>query len=63
MTEGDLSALVKKWHAAQLREAQLREQIRAAVVLACDDGSLSEAGAARITGVDRMTIRSWRGKR
>lgn len=63
MTEGDLGALAKRWHAAQLREAQLREEVRAAVVLACDDGSISEAAAARLAGVDRMTIRSWRGKR
>jgi|688.fasta_scaffold03440_36 hypothetical protein len=63
MTESDLAGLVKRWHAAQIREAQLREEVRAAVVLGCDDGSLTEAGAARITGVDRMTVRSWRGKR
>jgi len=63
MTEGELTGLVKRWHAAQIREAALREEARAAIVLACDDGSFSEAEAARIVGVDRMTIRAWRGKR
>ncbi len=63
MTERDLAALAKRWHGAQVREAQLREEVRAAVVLACDDGSLTEGAAARVIGVDRMTIRAWRGKR
>lgn len=63
MTEGELEALAKRWQTAQIREAQLREEVRAAVVLACDEGRISEAAAARIAGVDRMTIRSWRGKR
>lgn len=63
MTEGDLAALVKRWQTAQVREAQLREEVREAIVLACDDGSITEAAAARLAGVDRMTIRAWRGKR
>jgi DNA invertase Pin-like site-specific DNA recombinase len=39
------------------------EEVRQAVLAALRDGSVSEHEAARVTGVDRMTIRAWLGKR
>ena len=43
--------------------ARARAEARAAVVVSVTLGGMSEAEAARAAGVDRMTVRSWLGKR
>ena len=58
----DLATLGRKWAKARERERDLAEQTYAAIVAACDAG-LPEAEAARVAGVDRMTVRRARGKR
>jgi DNA invertase Pin-like site-specific DNA recombinase len=56
-----LEAVGKRWNAARSRErelaAELYEAIREAV-----EGGMSEAEAARVAGVDRMTVRRALGK-
>ena len=51
----------KRWAAARVKEralaAELYEAIREAV-----EGGMSEAEAARVAGVDRMTVRRALGK-
>lgn len=42
---------------------EVRREARAAVVVSVTLGGMSEAEAARAAGVDRMTVRSWLGKR
>jgi hypothetical protein len=42
---------------------RVRREARAAVVVSVTLGNMSEAEAARAAGVDRMTVRSWLGKR
>lgn len=54
------SALV--WRAARDAEVDLRQQLAAAIIAAVEDG-MSESEAARLAGVDRMTVRSYLGKR
>lgn len=46
------------------REAFEAAQVdaRAAAVAAADAGEMSEHALARLLGVERMTIRAWRGK-
>ncbi len=56
-----LDILVRAWTSARNTEIELRGKVRAAVVEACDNG-LSEIRAAHLVGVDRQTIRAWRGK-
>lgn len=41
----------------------LRVQIKADVLDAVQNRGVEEAVAARVFGVDRMTVRSWLGKR
>jgi len=57
-----LEAAGKRWNAARKKErelaAELYEAIREAVA-----GGMSEAEAARVAGVDRMTVRRALGKR
>ncbi len=52
----------RRWNAARDRErvlaAELYDAIREAV-----DGGMTEAEAARVAGVDRMTVRRALGKR
>lgn len=50
------------WRAARDAEIDLRQQLCAAVVSAVA-GGMSESEASRLAGVDRMTVRSWLGKR
>jgi len=56
-----LEAAGKRWNAARQKEralaAELYEAIREAV-----EGGMSEAQAARVAGVDRMTVRRALGK-
>lgn len=56
-----LDMIVREWMAARQRESELRAKVRAAVVAACDSG-MSESAAAHAAGVDRQTVRAWRGK-
>jgi hypothetical protein len=56
-----LDILVRAWNSARETETGLRKQVRDAIVFACDSG-LSEVKAAHLAGVDRQTIRAWRGK-
>ncbi len=57
-----LEAVGKRWNAAREKEralaAELYEAIREAV-----KGGMTEVEAARIAGVDRMTVRRALGKR
>jgi DNA invertase Pin-like site-specific DNA recombinase len=57
-----LEAVGKRWQRARVREralaAELYDAIREAV-----DGGMSEHEAARVAGVDRMTVRRALGKR
>ncbi|ORA24879.1 hypothetical protein [Mycobacterium aquaticum] len=51
--------------AAAYREAKAaveRAEARAKALVVADDGTRSEAKLASLLGVDRMTIRRWRGK-
>ena len=52
----------KRLRAAQRRYTQARQAMHDTVIQAIADGQ-TEAGVARILGVDRMTIRAWQGKR
>ena len=56
-----LDILVRSWVSARDTENQLRKRVRDSIVAACEAG-LSEVKAAHIAGVDRATIRAWRGK-
>lgn len=57
-----LLAIAKKWHAARDRERVLAADLYAAIRLAVNEG-MSESEAARVAGVDRMTVRRALGKR
>lgn len=51
----------RRWHQRRDDTQQARDALAQAVRDAIADG-MSEAEAARITGVTRMTIRAWIGK-
>ena len=57
-----LLAIAKIWHAARDRERLLAAELYAAIRLAVNEG-MSESEAARVAGVDRMTVRRALGKR
>jgi len=61
-TLADLSEHGVVHAAARAAADETRAVLRAAVSRAVE-GGLSEAEAARAAGVDRMTVRSWLGKR
>lgn len=61
MTMEHLDMLAREWQAHRDRELVARQRVRDAVIAACDAG-LSEVKAAHIVGVDRQTVRAWRGK-
>lgn len=56
-----LHAAGKKWHAAKARERERMELLYETIVHAVD-GGISESEAARLAGVDRMTVRRALGK-
>lgn len=58
----ELAEVGAHWSALREAEGVARHALRDAVVAAVADG-MSEAEAARLAGVDRMTVRSWLGKR
>jgi predicted DNA-binding protein (UPF0251 family) len=57
----NLAQTAKRWHAARDRERQLAAQTYEAIRLAVNEG-MSESEAARVAGVDRMTVRRALGK-
>ena len=57
----DLGKIADKWHKARERERALAVELYAAIVAAVDSG-MSEVEAARVAGVDRMTVRRALGK-
>lgn len=63
--EGDhadaLRKLAADWQAARDAEIDLRQQVHAATVTAVQAG-MSESEAARLAGIDRMTVRKLLGK-
>jgi hypothetical protein len=60
---GELSKLGEaRWKAKQQFE-EATKKVRALAVRLMDEGALSEVDAAQRAQVDRMTVRSWRGKR
>jgi predicted DNA-binding protein (UPF0251 family) len=58
----NLAKVAKQWHAARDRERVLAADLYAAIRLAVNEG-MSESEAARVAGVDRMTVRRALGKR
>ncbi len=60
--EAELAAIGKRRARAKVSLDRATTEAKAAVKLAIDAG-VSEADAARILQVDRMTVRSWLGKK
>lgn len=56
-----LHQTAKKWHLARERERKLAADLYEAIRLAVLEG-MSESEAARVAGVDRMTVRRALGK-
>ena len=61
MSAKELAKTGKKWHAARDRERALAAELYAAIVQAVE-GGMSEVQAAKVAGVDRMTVRRALGK-
>jgi hypothetical protein len=61
LTPEHLDLIARAWKSARDTELQLRHQMRDAIIAACDAG-MSEVRAAHVAGVDRQTVRAWRGK-
>lgn len=61
MTVEQLHKVSARWHKARERERALAVELYAAIVVAVESG-LSEVQAAKIAGVDRMTVRRALGK-
>ena len=61
MSTEDLGKIADKWHKARERERVLAVELYAALVAAVDSG-MSEVQAAKVAGVDRMTVRRALGK-
>ncbi len=57
----ELGKIADKWHKARERERALAVELYAAIVAAVDSG-MSEVQAAKVAGVDRMTVRRALGK-
>lgn len=62
-TPPDLAALGRRYARAKGQVDQLKVTMREATREAVTVHGVEEAAAARLLGVDRMTIRSWLGKR
>lgn len=62
MTRSDLARVGAKWQAAKTKERALAAELYAAIRSAVAAG-MSESEAARVAGVDRMTVRRALGKR
>jgi hypothetical protein len=61
MSADELGKIADKWHKARERERALAVELYAAIVAAVDLG-MSEVQAAKVAGVDRMTVRRALGK-
>jgi DNA invertase Pin-like site-specific DNA recombinase len=61
MSADDLGKIADKWRKARERERALAVELYAAIVEAVD-GGMSEVQAAKVAGVDRMTVRRALGK-
>ena len=61
MSTEDLGKIAGKWHKARERERALAVELYAAIVAAVESG-MSEVQAAKVAGVDRMTVRRALGK-
>ena len=61
MTAQDIAKAGRKWHAAKQRERNAAQELYAAIVEAVA-GGMSEVQAAKVAGVDRMTVRRALGK-
>ena len=61
MSGSDLAQVAKRWHSAKNRERSLAVELYAAIVQAVENG-MSEVQAAKVAGVDRMTVRRALGK-
>lgn len=57
-----LEAVGKRWNAAREKERALAAELYGAIREAVE-GGMTEAEAARVAGVDRMTVRRALGKR
>lgn len=62
MTPAALARHGEAWHAAKAEERRTMAALRKAIVKAVD-GGMTESEAARVAGVDRMTVRRALGKR
>jgi predicted DNA-binding protein (UPF0251 family) len=58
----NLAKVAKQWHGARDKERALAAELYAAIRLAVNEG-MTESEAARVAGVDRMTVRRALGKR
>ena len=61
MSADQLGKIADKWHKARERERALAAELYAAIVAAVESG-MSEVQAAKVAGVDRMTVRRALGK-
>ena len=61
MSADELGKIAGKWHKARERERALAVELYAAIVAAVKSG-MSEVQAAKVAGVDRMTVRRALGK-
>lgn len=61
MSANDLSKIAAKWHKARDVERDLAAETYAAIQEAVE-GGMSEVQAAKMAGVDRMTVRRALGK-
>lgn len=61
MSGEDLAKAGKRWHTARDRERALAVELYAAIVEAVK-GGMTEVQAAKVAGVDRMTVRRALGK-
>jgi hypothetical protein len=61
MSADELGKVADRWRKARERERVLAVELYAAIVAAVDSG-MSEVQAAKVAGVDRMTVRRALGK-
>lgn len=61
MSADELGKVADRWHKARERERDLAAELYAAIVAAVASG-MSEVQAAKVAGVDRMTVRRALGK-
>lgn len=52
----------QRFEAFQTRADEKKQELKDRVIAAVLSGHVSEAEAARLAGVTRMTVRSWMGK-